>query len=109
MTETAIEPEFNMGAINEEASGEVRETKDTDGQEIASLKNHKGWTQVEEYIDGRLLELKDFDIGDLGVEAIGYRYALISGLRKELTTIKNIVDYNYEQEVERKAKGTGTE
>jgi len=105
--ETAIAPEFSIGEINEEASGEVKAPKeDTTGREIASLKMNKGWQEIEEYINGRLNELSDFDIGQLGVEEIGYRYALISALRKELQVIIDIVDSNYEFEKGRKKEGT---
>ncbi len=61
--ETAIAPEFNIGEINEQASGEVEAQEDTEGVEIASLKNNKGWIEIEAYIDGRIKELSDLDIG----------------------------------------------
>lgn len=103
--ETAVPPEIDLRKINEDVSSDIKVKEDNTGKEIASLKNHTGWIQVEEYINSRIKELEDFEIGALSVEEIGYRYAMIRGLRMELKTILNIVDSNYDYQKETKAKG----
>lgn len=105
MTEDmAIAPELDVNSINEEVSGKIKE--DNSGKELASLKMHSGWMQLEEYLNQRLLELRDFPLEGLSVEEMGYKYAISRGIRQELEYILSIVDTNYELQAKKKARGT---
>ena len=103
--ETAIPANFNVGETNQEVASDVEIKEDTSGKELASLKNNKGWLEVEEYINARIDTLKAFDMDGMSVEAIGYKHALTDSLIKELQNIIDIIDANYEFEKQRKERG----
>lgn len=105
--ETAIAPELNMEKINREVAGEAPKPKeDKAGMEVASLKHNAGWMEIEEYINGRITELKDFNIEGMNVTDLGYKYALSRGIRHELELIINIIDAHYEQAKGKKEEGS---
>lgn len=104
--ETAIPPSFDLAELNKEVAPETLDKKeikeDTSGKDLASLKENKGYQELEEYMVARLKELGTVDIENSTPEMIGYNYALSEGKKAEIANILNIVDTNYEFQKERK-------
>lgn len=94
--ETSLEPSFDLG---ESARNIPKEESP-----MASLKIHPGWVILEEEIKSRIASLESFNTEGMDFDKIGFYHVLHEKLRRELSTILNIVDSNYEHERGKKDK-----
>lgn len=102
--EQAITPDINE--INKEVrSSDIEVKEDKTGNEIAALKQNKGWMEIEGYIQGRLKQIELFEVTGLSMEEVGYRHMLTLGITQELEAILNIIDAHDEQRKEKRREG----
>ncbi len=103
--ETAVTSSFDIGSVNTETLDKKEIKEDRTGKELAALKHDAGYKMLEEYIQGQINALGDFDIDGMTPELIGYQYALNSGIKTALQGVLDVVNANYEFEKEKQERG----
>ena len=97
-----VNNQFDIGKINADTLKETKPPKDRSGEDIASLKNHPGYVEIENYLLDRITFLENINIDGMTPELIGYQYALHKGIADEIKNLLNIVNANYEFQEEKR-------
>jgi hypothetical protein len=103
--ETAVTSSFDVGKVNAATLDKQEIREDRTGKELAALKNDAGYKMLEEYIQGQIDALGDFNFDGMTPELIGYQYALNNGIKKSLQGVLDVVNANYEFEKEKRQRG----
>lgn len=107
--ETSISPEMDAIGVVDKMTAPVKEEvkKERDeSMQIADLKLHPGWIQIEEFIKADM-ENMDRAIPTLEtVNAVGYHALVTRAVKEHLNEIISIVDANYDYQNERREGGS---
>lgn len=104
--ETSIGPEMeDINAVNEAAAPAEKPKEDSSSEDLASLKEHPGWIEIEDYLNAAILQIETIDLDMRDVRGVGYQTIITGVVVEYLETIKSLVDENYDYQQERTREG----